>query len=1698
MRRSFYGLMLVLILSSPLAAPAPLAARGADGAGNPPAAGPAAFAAPAGGSTPAGPVIVESDDRHIVLEWAAPPYEMVSDMVGGQTVQQIRMPDCPPAGVPGEPDLPICSALLGVPPDAALTLRIVETETVFLGAGFRLPPRPDLAIEPDLPAEAVGRPPVIREVRVEGPAYGRDDPFPAEPAALGEAAFLRHQRIAAIAFFPLQYRPRSGELVYHPRVRLEISWGETGEPTGYVPEPAAFERLLAASLLNYGQARAWRRTTAQPLEIPPAPPDPGWRIPVRREGIYKLSYQRLQAAGLPVDTLDPRTLRLYCYGEEVAIRVVGEEDGQFDSLDYVLFYGRPLADNRYTDSEVYWLTYGGLPGRRMARRDGTPAGVAPVPSSFVVTEHLEQDLLYTSSLPWRADHSHWFWNYTYPEGNIPAQEYHFPAHPLAMESYTATLRLAAQGYTSDMEVIPDHHIRVLLNGTLLGELWWDGREELIATFALASPLLQASGNTARFEAPGDTGAFADLALYDWLELEHRRRFVAEQDRLDWAAIPGYWEYHLEGFTAPGILLLDVGDPTSPVEVVSATVVPAPPGYALYFEATMTSTTEFRAAAEAALLEPVSVELAQLPALRDPGNGADYIVVGHADFSDQAATLASFWAGRGLRATAVDVADLYDLFAYGRQDAEAIRAFLAYTYENWSPPAPAYVVLLGDGHYDPMDHYGYGVGNFIYPYLAWVDPWLGQVAADNRYVCVSGQDILPDMHLGRLPANTPAQAQVMVDKIIAYESAPPPGAWRRQALFVADNADDAGDFAAISQALIAGYISGPYQADRVFLGVTHPYQWPAVIARGAIIAAINAGRVLVNYVGHASATSWAAEGLLNVDSLSGLANAPYYPVTLAMACAEGQYFYPLPNYSGFAEAFVRSPNGWIASWSPTGMGLAAGHNYLNEGFLQAVFLDDGWQLGPATLAGKLRLWAAETDLDLLDTYLLFGDPALEMPLLKTDLALDKAVEPPTPLRPGDPITFTLALTNAGPATAHHIVLDDALSPYIVSPTVSAGGIALTARPGTRYTWDVADMVAGRSGTVTISAHLSWQTPVGTYLNAALLTTTAHETSTQNNADMVSLQVVAGPPYAVAATAEPPAIPADGASQSLIQAHVADTAGNPVADGTPVAFRTDHGTFPNGDTYFATTTAQGNAGVLLRSSAQVVTATVTITSGQAMGAVQVPFASLEPHTILLESNPTAIPLTGTAALTATVRDVLGHPVRDGTGVTLTTTLGHIGPATGPTRGGIFTSTLYGEGLAGLATVVARSGRAAGTAAVRIGEGSSYTLTLEVSPPALPADGQSTAALTATLVRADGQPLTGTHWVSFSTTLGTITPGVGPIDNATATAAATLTAATRAGTAWVMAVAERESALVTVTLFPGEAAGLVLTVSPASIPVGGSSAAAMAVVGDAYGNAVADGTPVAFATDRGIITPTLGTTRNGRAQAVLFSGTQAGTATVSAQSGPAGATAAVRFTPLSPFTLTLAATPSVVVADGRSASYLSAWVGDRFANPVADGTAVSFYTTLGTLRPPQAPTVQGWATATLTSTAVGTATVRSFAGQSGNAEDHLTVRFVVGPPATLLLTASPTRLYADGVTTSTVTAYLWDGLGHPVADGTPVTLTTSLGTISPELVWTANGHARGELRSARVPGWAVVQASGGPAQGQVRVEFFQYRLYLPLIVR
>ena len=103
---------------------------------------------------------------------------------------------------------------------------------------------------------------------------------------------------------------------------------------------------------------------------------PTYKILVETEGLYALDEATLAAAGLPVDSMVPATLRLMHGAVEIATQWEGDADAAFEAGERLLFYARPQP-TRYAGHDVYWLTWGGSGGQRMTSRSGDPSTLPP-------------------------------------------------------------------------------------------------------------------------------------------------------------------------------------------------------------------------------------------------------------------------------------------------------------------------------------------------------------------------------------------------------------------------------------------------------------------------------------------------------------------------------------------------------------------------------------------------------------------------------------------------------------------------------------------------------------------------------------------------------------------------------------------------------------------------------------------------------------------------------------------------------------------------------------------------------------------------------------------------------------------------------------------------------------------------------------------------------------------------------------------------------------------------------------------------------------------------------------------------------------------------------------------------------------------------------------------------------------------------
>src|SRR5258706_11700370 len=135
----------------------------------------------------------------------------------------------------------------------------------------------------------------------------------------------------------------------------------------------------------------------------------------------------------------------------------------------------------------------------------------------------------------------------------------------------------------------------------------------------------------------------------------------------------------------------------------------------------------------------------------------------------------------------------------------------------------------------------------------------ETASDDWFADFN-DDGLPEMAVGRLPANTVAEASAMVTKIIGYETST-----RSNSIVLSADANDGFDFTGASaqlKPLIPSTITVA-EINRTALGDAE--------SRQQLLDGIAAGQKIVNYTGHGSTTSWRGP-LLTSDDARALTNA----------------------------------------------------------------------------------------------------------------------------------------------------------------------------------------------------------------------------------------------------------------------------------------------------------------------------------------------------------------------------------------------------------------------------------------------------------------------------------------------------------------------------------------------------------------------------------------------------------------------------------------------------------------------------------------------------------------------------------------------------------------------------------------------------------------------------------------------------------
>ncbi|MFC4687442.1 type IX secretion system sortase PorU [Epilithonimonas pallida] len=779
-----------------------------------------------------------------------------------------------------------------------------------------------------------------------------------------------------------------------------------------------------------------------------------YKIKVDKSGIFKITKQFLQQNGINPASVNPKNFRIYGNGgimlseynqdkrydalQENAIQVIGEEDGVWNDNDYALFYAQ--GPNGYN---LYDTSNGNGKKRTEFRRLGTPNNFINIYEDYsyyfinfdigagkrvqTVDNNLPQDLItryddyqYINEEKFNLVKLGRTWTGDAIPGN---REITFTTRSPIQTDDVIRFKTQVIGYNAQSGKITFN-----VNGSQ------DTRplNSSAANFErimYESALFNQSGTTIKFNYTTDISANPNASFYfDFAEVQYKENLSFNNTQMnfrDYDIVTGSGD--LYGFSvgnSSGIdQIWDVSDITNAKKVTNKNSQNSTFNFG-YIADSEFFNNEFTAFKNSAAFEPGFVGRIDNQDLSSLKN-VDYLMITQPSYIAQAQRLAAYHqAKNGYNVQVVDVNKIYNEFSSGGKDITAIRDFI--TKLNTPAGSLKYVFLLGDTSYDFKNRVANNT-DVIPSYQSENSADVkGSFVTDDYFVMTSPQSstdlsqIIPDIPIGRLPADNVQEAKVMIDKTLAYYNALPGqsspfGEWRMKLDFVADDDFEGsgpnnipGPFHylvdyTIKQNFEANTDKPEYNIRKLYLDA-----FPAVTSAGGqrypqINQAITndvGNSLYLFYFGHGGINGWAQERVLTSTEVQGFNNytSVYsrFPLVSTITCEFTLWDEPSTNSVG--EQLIKHTSGGAATMITSSRAISVDYGrkftLLFTDNLFKLYNDDFISLGAAHLLAKKQYKTIySSSFDHLRVNFL-GDPAMKMSRPKRLLKIDN-IETPVP-------------------------------------------------------------------------------------------------------------------------------------------------------------------------------------------------------------------------------------------------------------------------------------------------------------------------------------------------------------------------------------------------------------------------------------------------------------------------------------------------------------------------------------------------------------------------------------------------------------------------------------------------------------------------------------------------------------------------------
>lgn len=629
---------------------------------------------------------------------------------------------------------------------------------------------------------------------------------------------------------------------------------------------------------------------------------PGVKIGVKKEGIYRVTKAELANAGFDVSS-SPELWQLYRNGVEQAIIVA-------TNGDYIEFYGEGI-DARDSDTQIYFLVVGSQPGKRMSaavirrQRSNTIRSTAnSYPYSFIFKERTNY---YSGIFNGEADN---FFGRVITSGGASVP---LTLKAIDFSSPNASLELQIQGVT-----FVAHQVKVVLNGQELGFVSGYNTASMTQRFDIPTSLLVEGNNTLTLTGTNGT---QDISSFDNVKINYARKFKIDSGRLSFYTIANA-KIDVTGFASNDIRVFDLTAPDNPGIIGR---LPRSIGSDGLYQISMgwRGVKKIYAMDGSAFMQVASISANSPSTISTANHAGKLVIVSYKDWMTQANAWADYRRAEGLAVEVVNIEDIYDEFSFGIFNSDAIKSFLQFARNNWQTP-PEYVLLVGDASHDPRRYTSNSDYNFVPTKI--IETFYLETGSDEALADFDN-DGLSEIAIGRIPVQNAQEVVLALNKVASFEQNVADG-FSRGFLFASDEPNGY-DFLGLSNRLKSN-LPVNTNAENVNInecynlyGMPNPslepakYQQKKACISGyntLLMGKLNQGKYLVNYSGHGNTAAWSYTEYFSKTSAAQITSSNYTIFSM-LTCLNG-YF--IQNSDSISETLLKNQNGGaVASWASTG-------------------------------------------------------------------------------------------------------------------------------------------------------------------------------------------------------------------------------------------------------------------------------------------------------------------------------------------------------------------------------------------------------------------------------------------------------------------------------------------------------------------------------------------------------------------------------------------------------------------------------------------------------------------------------------------------------------------------------------------------------------------------------------------------------------